>query len=106
MYRNEYEDHKATKDFHAATHYLVSAVGAGITSPRGKELEALSEQADRDAEDHQERATGYTLAEVILATSLFLFGIAGISSLWIIKIGAFSSASVVFVVAVIVLAAV
>jgi hypothetical protein len=106
VYRNEYEEHKATQDFHAATHYLVSAAGAGITSPRGKALEALSEQADRDAEDHQERAAGYTLAEVILASSLFLFGIAGISSLWIIKIGAFSSASVVFLVAVIVLAAV
>jgi hypothetical protein len=106
VYRNEYEEHKATQDFHAATHYLVSAAGAGITAPRGKALEALSEQADRDAEDHQERAAGYTLAEVILASSLFLFGIAGISSLWIIKIGAFSSASVVFLVAVIVLAAV
>ena len=106
VYRNEQEDHKATKDFHAATTYLVSAVGAGITSPRGREFETLSEQAEHVAEDHQERATSYTLAEVILATSLFLFGIAGISSLWIIKIGAFSSASVVFVVAVIVLAAV
>ena len=104
VYRNEQEDHKATTDFHAATTYFVSAVGAGISSPRGKELKALAERTERDAEDHQERATNYTLAEVILATSLFLFGIAGISSLWIIKIGAFSSASVVFVVAVVVLA--
>ena len=50
--------------------------------------------------------SGDYVADRSLATSLFLFGIAGISSLWIIKIGAFSSASVVFVVAVIVLAAV
>ena len=64
VYRNEQEDHKATKDFHAATTYLVGAVGAGITSPRGRELEALAEQANHDAEDHQERATSYTLAEV------------------------------------------
>ena len=106
VYRNEQEEHKATKAFHAANLYLVSAVGAGITSPRGKELEAQAEQAEDDADDHQERATGYTLAEVILATSLFLFGIAGISRFWIIKIGALSSASVVFVVAVIVLATV
>ncbi len=104
VYRNEQEDHKATKDFHAATSYLVSAVGAGITTPRGRELEALAEQAEHDAEDHQERATSYTLAEVILATSLFLFGIAGISKLWIIKIGALCTASVVFGVAVVVLA--
>ena len=104
VYRNEQEDHKATKDFHAATSYLVSAVGAGITSPRGRELEALAEQAEQDAEDHQERATSYTLAELILATSLFLFGIAGVSSLWIIKIGALSTALVVFAVAVVVLA--
>lgn len=104
VYRNEQEDHKATKDFHTATFHLVSAVGAGITSPRGRKLEARAEQAEHDAEDHQDRATSYTLAEVILATSLFLFGIAGISSLWIIKIGAFSAASVVFGVAVVVLA--
>jgi hypothetical protein len=104
VYRNEQEDHKATNDFHAATSYLVSAVGAGITTPRARELEALAEEAEHDAEDHQERATSYTLAEVILATSLFLFGIAGVSTLWIIKIGALSSASLVFAVAVVVLA--
>jgi Flp pilus assembly protein TadB len=104
VYRNEQEDHAATKNFHASTFYLVSAVGAGVTSPRGRELEALAEQADQDAEDHQERATNYTLAEVILASSLFLFGIAGISSVWIIKIGALSTALVVFGVAVVLLA--
>src|SRR5262245_6864518 len=84
VYRNEQEDHNADKDFHAATTYLVSAVDAGTDSPRGKKLEALAEQAEHDAEDHQEKATHYTLAEVILAVSLFLFGIAGVSSLWII----------------------
>src|SRR5262245_23128576 len=104
VYRNEQEDHKAEKDFHAATTYFVSAVGVGITSPRGQGLEALAHQTEDDAQDHQDRATSYTLAEVILATALFLFGIAGISSLWIIKIGAFSCASVVFVIAVVVLA--
>jgi hypothetical protein len=40
---------------------------------------------------------------VILATSLFLFGIAGISSRWRIKIGALSAASVVFLIALVVL---
>jgi hypothetical protein len=104
VYRDEQEEHEATKDFHAATSYLVSAVDAGIASPRGSELKARADQAAHDAEDHQERAISYTLAEVILATSLFLFGIAGISKLWVIKIGALSTASVVFVVAAVVLA--
>ena len=104
VYRDEQEEHEATKDFHAATSYLVTAVDVGIASSRGRELRAQAEQAANDAEDHQERAISYTLAEVILATSLFLFGIAGISSLWIIKIGALSAASVVFGVAVVLLA--
>ena len=40
VYRDEQEEHEATKDFHAATSYLVSAVDAGIASPRGRELKA------------------------------------------------------------------
>lgn len=59
-----------------------------------------------DAEDHQEKAARYTLAEVILATSLFLFGVAGISSAWRIKIGALSFATLVFLTALVVLATV
>ena len=46
------------------------------------------------------------MAEVILATSLFLFGVAGISTRWRIKIGALSCATVVFLVALVVLATV
>jgi hypothetical protein len=46
------------------------------------------------------------LAEVILATSLFLFGVAGISTRWRIKIGALSCATLVFLVAIVVLATV
>jgi hypothetical protein len=59
-----------------------------------------------DAQDHQEKAADYTLAEVILATSLFLFGVAGISSRWRIKIGALSVATLVFLIALAVLATV
>ena len=66
-------------------------------------LELQAQAADSSAENHQEKAADYTLAEVILATSLFLFGIAGISSRWRIKIGALSTASVVFFVALILL---
>jgi hypothetical protein len=40
---------------------------------------------------------------VILATSLFLFGVAGISSRWRIKIGALSVATGVFVIALVIL---
>jgi hypothetical protein len=69
-------------------------------------LEAISAHEVEDAEDHQEKAADYTLAEVILATSLFLFGVAGISSRWRIKIGALAVASGVFLVALVVLATV
>lgn len=69
-------------------------------------MEEVSTYEVEDAEDHQERASEYTLAEVILATSLFLFGVAGISSAWRIKVGALSVATVVFLVAVVVLATV
>jgi hypothetical protein len=103
VYLNEHQEHKATVDFHQATHRLVAATAAGLRSPEGRALEASSEHQVDDAEDHQEKAADYTLAEVILATSLFLFGVAGISTRWRIKIGALSCATVVFLVAVVVL---
>jgi Flp pilus assembly protein TadB len=106
VYLNEHEEHKATLDFHEATHRLLDAAAVGITTPRGRALEATSEGEIVRAEDHQENAADYTLAEVILASSLFLFGIAGISSRWRIKIGALSVASFIFLIALIVLATV
>jgi hypothetical protein len=75
----------------------------GIGTPAGKRLEATSQAEIEQAENHQEKAADYTLAEVILATSLFLFGVAGISSRWRIKIGALSVATFVFLVAIVVL---
>ena len=106
VYLNEKQEHRATIDFHHATHDLVSASIAGTDTAHGRALEVASEvQSDR-AEDHQESATRYTLAEVILATSLFLFGVAGISAQWRIKIGALGTATGVFLVAVVVLATV
>src|SRR5215212_877380 len=103
VYLNEHEEHKATLDFHEATHRLLDATSAGINTPRGRALEATSEGEILRAEDHQENAADYTLAEVILAASLFLFGIAGISSRWRIKIGALSVATFVFLVAAVIL---
>jgi Flp pilus assembly protein TadB len=104
VYLNEHQEHKATVDFHHATHDLLQATAAGIRTPAGRRLELISTHEVDDAEDHQEKAARYTLAEVILATSLFLFGVAGISSRWRIKIGALSVATFVFLVAIVVLA--
>jgi Flp pilus assembly protein TadB len=104
VYLNEHQEHKANLDFHQATHRLLDATAAGIRTPRGRTLEATSVTEVEHAEDHQEKAANYTLAEVILATSLFLFGVAGISSRWRIKIGSFSVATFVFLVAIVVLA--
>jgi hypothetical protein len=106
VYLNEHQEHKANLDFHQATHRLLAATVAGIRSPEGRALELSSSREVEDAEDHQEKASRYTLAEVILATSLFLFGVAGISSRWRIKIGSLSVATGIFLVALVVLATV
>jgi len=106
VYLNEHQEHKATVDFHHATHDLLQATAAGIRTPRGRALEDVSTTEVVHAEDHQDRASRYTLAEVILASSLFLFGVAGISSAWRIKIGALSVATGIFLVAIVVLATV
>src|SRR5262249_48281331 len=106
VYLNEHQEHEATLDFHRGTHDIVRAVGVGAETPQGLALEDKAEQTNDAAENHQERAARYTLAEGILATSLFLLGVAGITNRWRIKIGAFSTASGVFVVALVVLASV
>jgi hypothetical protein len=106
VYLNEHQEHKANLDFHQATQRLLAATAAGLRSPEGRALETSSAHEVEDAEDHQEKAADYTLAEVILATSLFLFGVAGISTRWRIKIGALSFATLVFLIALVVLATV
>ncbi len=106
VYLNEHQEHKATIDFHQATHELLGATTAGLRSPQGRALELRSTHDIEQAEDHQEKASRYTLAEVVLASSLFLFGVAGISSAWRIKIGALSVATGIFLVAIVVLATV
>ena len=106
VYLNEHQEHRAELDFHAATHTLVRATGVGIRSPAGHALELRAERSTNSAESHQEKAGSYTLAEVILATSLFLFGVAGISSRWRIKVSSLCTAAGVFLVALVVLATV
>jgi presenilin-like A22 family membrane protease len=104
VFLNEHQEHKAEQDFHTATHSIVLATGAGVRTPAGHALELRAERFERSAEDHQERAATYTLAEVILATSLFLFGVAGISARWRLKVATLLIASGVFLTALIVLA--
>src|SRR5262245_25507077 len=106
VYLNERQEHKATIDFHNATHDLVRASIAGTDTPRGRALEIAAEGQSDSAQDHQEKAARYTLAEVILATSLFLFGVAGITSERVIKLSALGIATVVFTIALVVLATV
>lgn len=104
VYLNEHQEHKATLDFHEATHRLLDASSAGLRTPRGHALEASSEDEIQAAEDHQDKAARYTLAEVILATSLFLLGVAGISTRRPIKVGALSAGGLVFLSALLILA--
>ena len=103
---NEHQEHKATDDFHLATHNLVRDATAGVDTPRGRALELASETAANRADDHQEKAAGYTLAEVVLATSLLLFGIAGISTRWRLKLAKLGTATGIFLTALVVLASV
>jgi len=106
VYLNEHQEHKATVDFHQATHRLLDATAAGIRTPLGRSLEAASGRQIAAAEDHQDKAAQYTLAGVILATSLFLLGVAGISSHRQIRVCAFGTATGVFIAALVVLATV
>jgi hypothetical protein len=103
VYLNEHQEHKATVDFHSATHRLVSAATVGIHTAQGRALELAAQTASDNAEDHQEKAARYTLAEVVLATSLFLFGVAGISARWRLKTASLGIATFVFLVAAVVL---
>jgi len=104
VFFNEHQEHQAELDFHNATRSIVLAIGAGVRTPAGHALELRAGAANNSAEDHQERAATYTLAEVILATSLFLFGVAGISSRWRLKVATLLIASGVFLTALVVLA--
>jgi hypothetical protein len=104
VFLNEHQEHQADLDFHTATHSIVLAAGAGVRTPAGHALERRAESFQRSAEDHQEKAATYTLAEVILATSLFLFGVAGISARWRLKVATLLTATAVFTTALVVLA--
>jgi Flp pilus assembly protein TadB len=104
VYLNEKQEHKATVDFHRATHLLVQASDFGLRTPRGHQLDAASDHELEHAEDQQEKATRYTLVEVILASSLFLLGVAGVASQRRIKLGALAAAAITFVSALVFLA--
>jgi Flp pilus assembly protein TadB len=104
VYLNEKQEHKATVDFHRATHLLVQASDFGLRTPRGRQIDAAADRELEHAEDQQEKATRYTLVEVILASSLFLLGVAGVASQTRIKLGALTAAAITFVSALVFLA--
>jgi hypothetical protein len=104
VYLNEKQEHKATVDFHQATQLLVTSTALGPRTPAGKAAEAESKDRTEHAEDQQEKATRYTLVEVILASSLFLLGVAGVAREREVKIGSLVAAAVTFVSALILLA--
>lgn len=104
VYLNEKQEHKAVVDFHQATHLLIESNGLGPRTPRGIAAMEASDAEFTHAEDQQEKATRYTLVEVILASSLFLLGVAGVARDRRVKVGALAAASVVFVTALALLA--
>ena len=104
VFLNEHQEHQAEQDFHASTHSIVLATGAGVRSPAGHAFELRAERLESSAADHQDKAATYTLAEVILATSLFLFGVAGIATRWRLKVATLGVAFGVFFTALVVLA--
>jgi hypothetical protein len=104
VFLNETQEHKATVDFHKATHLLIEANGLGLRTPQGREAAAASDREFAHAEDQQEKATRYTLVEVILASSLFLLGVAGIAKQSRVKLGALGAAGVTFATSLVLLA--
>jgi Flp pilus assembly protein TadB len=104
VYLNEKQEHKATVDFHTATHLLVEASDFGLRTPRGRQVDAAASREFDHAEEQQEKATRYTLVEVILASSLFLLGVAGIAGQTRIRLGALGAATITFVSALVLLA--
>jgi Flp pilus assembly protein TadB len=106
VYLNEKQEHKATVDFHQATHRLIEASELGLRTPHGKEAADDADREFQHAEDQQEKATRYTLVEVILASSLFLLGVAGVAQQTRVKHGALVAAGVTFTTALVLLATV
>ena len=104
VYLNEKQEHKAVVDFHEATHLLIKSNAQGPRTPRGRLTSEASEREFDHAREQQEKATRYTLVEVILASSLFLLGVAGVARETRVKVGALASASIIFVTALVLLA--
>src|SRR5215211_1795690 len=106
VYLNEKEEHKATLDFHEATHRLLDATAAGLRTPEGRALEATAGEKLDHGDDRQEKAARYTLIEVILALSLFLLVVAGVTRRQHLKLGALGAGGVIFLTALVLMATV
>jgi hypothetical protein len=70
---------------------------------RGDELTIEARKDFKEAKHEQNVSDQYTVVEVILASALFLLGIAGVSSRRSIKLGAVSAGGAIFLVALITL---
>ena len=115
VYLNEKQEHKATVKFNEAIHLVSEANGNAIRAAHPgpgdalffRKANALNQEADDvfvEAVDAQERATRYTLAEVVVASALFLFGVAGVARSLHIKVGALATGVVIFLIALVLLA--
>lgn len=89
------DDPKATSPFvDQDPKYKVAQFG------EGQELDKQAGEAFKDAKHEQNKADRFTLIEVILATALFLYGVAGVSRNYRIKVGATAVGAVIFVISI------
>lgn len=63
---------------------------------KGAELDKRSNELFEQAKGQQEKADRYTLIEVIIASALFLYGIAGVTRNFRIKLGALGAGATIF----------
>ncbi|MCW2967440.1 MAG: hypothetical protein JWM71_1212 [Solirubrobacteraceae bacterium] len=69
----------------------------------GARLRKASDASFTEAKAQQRKADRYTLIEVILASALFLYGVAGVTRNFSVKIGALSAGGVIFIVSMVLL---
>ncbi len=117
VYLSELQDHHATEHFTEALNgstntaaLLVIATEQGTTRTQSnvllKQVRAKNAKSKEDfvqAKEEQHKAARYTLIEVILATALFLFGVAGVTHRFTIRLGTFGMGSVILLTALILL---
>jgi hypothetical protein len=71
---------------------------------KGAELDKITHEKFAQAKTQQNVADRYTLIEVILATALFLIGVAGVTRVWPVKITGVVLGAVILIVSLVLLA--